>query len=902
MKLKFSIRYRTAWGESLHILVAYHSHDGVVKRHNLMMQTEDGELWTLETAALESRQHPLSHIVYIYQVENGEGEMLRREWDMVPRIYHFDTSKDYVFPDQWRDMPLPCHLYTNAYLAMAHRPVNEQVGLLRLPLFRRTLTFRVSAPQLQKGQSVAICGSHPAIGNWNPSRYLRMEYAGQHEWMLTVNALGMIFPLEYKYVVVDDETHALVCWEDGDNRVVAVSDWQLAISQQLTANSQQLNELPDGQVLVLYGEQLRIREQLWRAAGVAVPVFSLRSEHSYGVGDFGDLKRFVDWAVLTGMKVIQILPINDTTTGRGWQDSYPYNIISAFALHPHYIDLETAGTLRSKQKMTVFHRRQQELNALSYSDYEAVDRVKQEYMQQLFEEKGKMITDSKEFKDFVHDNEEWLKPYAEWLKAGSQQLVSFTYYLQYLLHQQLKAAADYARSKGVILKGDLPIGVNRESVETKEHPELFHLDSQTGAPPDAFTTRGQNWGFPTYSWEVNQEERSLGSVQNHGPVPLISWFRKRLHWMSQYFDALRIDHILGFFRIWEIPENAVDGVLGHFSPALPLTIGEIEYFGLPFRKELFTRPFINDRLVDRLFGIHAQYVRDNFLVRKAYNLYDLKEEVATQRKVMTVFADRRDESSLWIRDGLMRLICNVLFVEDPRQSEMYHPRIGVINEPIFEALSNEDKDAFLRLYNNYFYQRHSIFWGQQALKRLPAILKDSRLLVCGEDLGMLPDCVEPVLDQLRILTLEIQQMPKQQGFEFAHLEAYPYRSVCTISTHDMSPLRLWWQENPERRQRFYVTMLQKEGRAPEQLPAHLAEEIIARHLYCPSMLCILALQDWLAMDVELRSKHPQEERINVPSDPYNRWKWRMHVTIEQLIAAERYNKKLKTMITRSKRC
>lgn len=864
MKLKFSIRYRTAWGESLHVSIAYHSQDGTVKQYNLLMQTEDGELWTLETAALESRQHPLSHIVYIYQVEDADGNVLRREWDLVPRVYHFDTSKDYIFPDQWRDLPLPYHLYTNAYLTMVHGRTDEHVEALRLPLFRRTITFRVSAPQLQPGQAVAICGSHPAIGSWNTSRYLRMEYAGQHEWMLTVNALGMLFPIEYKYVVVDDETHAFVAWEEGDNRTTGDM------------------EMVDGQVLVLYGEHLRLKEQTWRAAGVAVPVFSLRSEHSYGVGDFGDLKLLVDWAVLTGMRVIQLLPVNDTTVSHHWQDSYPYNIISVFALHPHYIDLEAAGTLKSKHTMTQFRRRQQELNALPYSDYEAVDRVKQEYLLQLFEEQKKTVTASKEYKDFVHDNTAWLKPYAVY-RAEDE---AFTYYLQYLLHTQLKSAADYARSKGVILKGDLPIGVNRESVETKEHSEFFHIDSQTGAPPDAFTSQGQNWGFPTYNWESEE---------------LIGWFRKRLKHLSQYFDALRIDHILGFFRIWEIPEDAVYGLLGHFSPALPLTVGEIEYFGLPFRKELYTRPFVNDRLIDRLFGIHAQYVRDNFLVRKAYNLYDLKEEYDTQRKVSAYFADRHDESSLWIRDGLMRLISDVLFVEDPRQPEMYHPRIGVLSEPIYEALSNEDKDAFLRLYNNYFYQRHSMFWGQQALKRLPAIFKDSRLLICGEDLGMLPDCVEPVLDQLRILTLEIQQMPKQQGFEFAHLEANPYRSVATISTHDMSPLRLWWQENPERRQRYYVTMLQKEGRAPEQLPAHLAEEIIARHLYCPSMLCILQLQDWLAMDSELRSKHPQDERINVPSDPYNRWKYRMHLTIEQLIAADRYNNKVRTMITRSKR-
>ena len=862
MKLKFNIHYRTSWGESLHVGITYHSQDGTVRQQNLPMLTEDGELWTLETAALVSRQHPLSHIVYRYQVENAEGQVLRREWNMIPRIYPFDASQDYIFPDEWRDRPLPLHLYSAAYLTTVKAPRDEQVKALPLPLFRRTIVFRVSAPQLKQGQCMAVCGSHPAIGSWNPSRYLKMEYAGQGEWMLSVNALGWVLPVEYKYVVTDAVTHELLSWEEGDNRVIN-------------------QEIIDGQVLVLHGGHLRLREETWRAAGVVVPVFSLRSEHSYGVGDFGDLRRMVDWAVATGMKFIQTLPVNDTTTDGHWHDSYPYNIVSVMALHPHYVDLESAGTLRSKTQMTQFQRRRQELNALSYSDYEAVDRVKNEYLQILFDEQGKSLMATKEYKAFVSANNDWLQPYA----AFRQQDFDFVCFVQYLLHTQLKSAADYARSHGVVLKGDLPIGVNRDSVETRQHPDLFCLDSQAGAPPDAFSQQGQNWGFPTYRWSDE----------------LVAWFQRRMRHLSQYFDAIRIDHVLGFFRIWEIPVGAIDGILGHFSPALPLTVSEIEYFGLPFRKDLFTKPFINDRLVDRLFGLHAQYVRDNFLVRKAYGLYDLQDDYSTQLKVAQAFAERRDESSLWIRDGLMQLITDVLFVEDAHQPDMYHPRINVINEPIYEALSTEDKDAFMRLYNNYFYQRHSFFWGQQALRRLPAVLKDCRMLICGEDLGMLPDCVEPVLDQLRILTLEIQQMPKRQGFEFAHLDANPIRSVCTISTHDMSPLRLWWQESPERRQRFYVTMLQKEGRAPEQLPAHLAEEIIARHLYCPSMLCLLSLQDWLAMDGELRSKHPQGERINTPSDPYNRWQWRMHLTIEELIAAEHYNNKVKTMIQRSRR-
>ena len=886
MKLKFSIHYHTAWGESMHVDIRYHSQDGTSRRQNLLMTTQDGELWTLETAALMSRHHALSAIEYCYQVENADGQVLRREWDMVPRVYHFDGSKDYVFPDQWLDRPLPLHLYSNAYRTTAGDRRDEHVEALPLPLFRRTVVFRVSAPQLKSGQAVAVCGSHPAIGSWSPSRYVKMQYAGQQEWMLSINAQGWILPVEYKYVVVDEQTHELLKWEEGDNRVMG--DGCLVMDDSTPRPAPDTQQLAEGQVLVLHGGHLRMAEDTWRAAGVCVPVFSLRSEHSYGVGDFGDLRRLVDWAVETGMKVIQVLPVNDTTTDGRWHDSYPYNITSVMALHPHYADLEAAGRLRSKARMTQFERRRQELNALPYSDYEAVGRVKEEYLHALFDERGAAVMETAGFKQFVSDNDDWLQPYALWLKTD----VKYTYYVQYLLHTQLKAAADYARSKGVVLKGDLPIGVNGNSVEARQHPELFNLDMQTGAPPDAFSPLGQNWGFPTYRWET---------AATPAGVEIGDWFRRRLSHMSQYFDALRIDHVLGFFRIWEIPADAVYGVMGHFSPALPMTVGEIEYFGLSFRKELFTKPFINDRLVERIFGIHAQYVRDNYLVSKAYGLYDLRADVNTQRKVAEVFAERRDESSLWIRDGLMRLVSDVLFVEDPRQPDMFHPRIGVTTEPIFEALSAEEKDAFLRIYNNYFYQRHSFFWGQQALRRLPAVLNDCRMLICAEDLGMLPDCVEPVLDQLRILTLEIQQMPKQQGFEFAHLDANPIRSVCTFATHDMSPLRLWWQENPERRQRYYVTMLQKEGRAPEQLPAHLAEEIVARHLYCPSMLCILSLQDWLAMDAELRRKNPQEERINVPSDPYNRWQYRMHLTIEELMAATRYNNKVRTMVQRSKR-
>ena len=404
MKLKFTIQYGTQWGESLHVVVSYLSLDGTKKTANLLMLTDDGTQWSLETSAVESRQHPIESFSYHYQVEDEDGHVIRREWTMIPRIYHFDTSKNYVLSDLWRDLPIQYHLYSSAYITTKGLARDEQVKPIRVPLYRKTIIFRVSAPQLIKGQSLAIVGSHPALGDWNA---LRMDYLGQYDWMLSVNVDAVLLPLEYKYVVIDDATNSLVAWEEGDNRT---TDGLLPPD---------VSAVPDGTVLVAYGENLRIKEKTWRVAGVVVPVFSLRSDYSYGVGDFGDLKRLVDWAVLTGMKVIQILPVNDTTTSHGWSDSYPYNIISAFALHPHYLDLEAFGSLKSKQKMTAYHRQLRELNALGYSDYEAVDRVKSAFISDLYEERGRQTLESKEFKSWFEANRDWLEPYALYLSDAA---------------------------------------------------------------------------------------------------------------------------------------------------------------------------------------------------------------------------------------------------------------------------------------------------------------------------------------------------------------------------------------------------------------------------------------------------------------------------------------------------
>lgn len=900
MKLRFKIQYKTKWGESLWLALTVKTASGLknTKTFSQCLNTEDGEWWTGEMVLLEKRGTVYSWFQYEYVVMADEGKtVVRREWNGVRRLFPCDMEHDYVMNDSWRDIPLMSHLYSAACLAtIQHIDINADEQLpVRQPLYRKTLFFKVSAPQIKKGQSVAVCGSHPALGGWNPTRYMRMTYAGRSVWMLTMNVDTLFADIDYKFIVVDDDTHQLLEWEGGENHRVDI------------------DRMRDGEVMVLDGGILRLAEETWRAAGVALPVFSLRSEHSCGVGDFGDLARFADWLALTGMKILQILPVNDTTKQHNWQDSYPYNIISVKALHPQYLDLEQVGPLANQELMTEYQRRRTELNALPNTDYEAVERVKGEYMHRVYDERKEEIAADPGLAQFVETNS-WLKTYAAFCifrdryntarfsdwgenakfsekvadEMAKTDEAQFIFYIQYLLHLQLKRAAEHARQLGIAIMGDMPIGVSKDSAEAWENPKLFNLDCQTGTIPDNINRNGQNWGFPTYNWyEMEKDD--------------YRWWHERLQHNQQYFSALRIDHVLGFFRVWEIPDENIDGLRGHFSPSIPLTDSEIAYYGLTFHKDMYTRPVINDRIVDSIFGIHANYVREQYLVHKAYDLYDLKPECDTQKKIHQLFGGRNDESSLWIRDGLCRLTSNVLFVKDNRNPSLYHPRVNAFNTTAYKMLSAEDRDAFMRLYNNYFYERHNGLWEFTGRQRLSMFLNNSNMLPCAEDLGTTPPCVAQVLEQLRIPSLEIQTMPKHHDIDFAHLEANPYLSLATITTHDMEPLRLWWQDNQQRAQHYYAEMLQKEGRAPEQLTTVLAEEIIARHLYSPSMMCVISMQDWLSFDSELRSRNPRSERINTPGDCYNRWQYRMHITIERLLEETRYNDKVKTMIRRSKR-
>ena len=890
MTIQFNIDYKVMFGE--HIAVNIQSGEEVLK---LPLQTSDGEKWACDWCV----ESPEKSYTYYYSVER-EGRAVKTEWLMIKHQLDVNAKQAAVYTlyDHWKAMPEDAYLYSSAFTDC----INHQAPQKMKPeTGSKIVRLIVRAPQLRDGERLGVLGADKALGAWDVQKILPMTQHTYNEWVADIDATHLEGShLEFKFVAFRNAKNELL-WETSMNRTVDLPEMKAGelVSYEL-----------DQAFFALYNRKL---------AGTQVPVFSLRTRKSAGIGDFGDLKTMIDFVASTGQKVLQLLPINDTTITHTWTDSYPYSCISVFAIHPQYADLHALPELKDAKARTEAEKTRAELNALDKIDYEKVHDFKINYLRQIFNQEGEKMMKTAEYKAFFQDTELWLVPYAQYSylrdkngtadfnqwpdhqvwdeaerkaladpKTAAYKNVAFFYFVQFVLDRQMQEAHEHAKAKGVILKGDIPIGVNRNGCDVWTEPKYFNLNGQAGAPPDDFSVNGQNWGFPTYNWFEMLKDGC-------------QWWNRRFQNMARYFDAYRIDHVLGFFRIWEIPVHSVHGLLGQFAPALAMSREEIESYGLHFQEDRFTRPFITDWVLDRVFHERAGEVKEKYLDRLDDERYQMKPEVDTQRKVEALFADATDEKELWLRDGLYALISDVLFVRDHTNPGVFHPRISAQLDFIYESLYDNDKAAFNRLYNDYFYRRNNQFWYQEAMKKLPKLVQATRMLVCAEDLGMVPDCVPWVMDELKILSLELQSMPKDPSVKFGHLSRNPYRSVCTISSHDMPTLRMWWDENVQRTQEYYNTMLYRQGPAPHPLPGWLASDIISRHLTSPSMLCILSIQDWLATDEALRLPDANAERINIPANPKHYWRYRMHLNIEDLAADKRFVQNITEMISQSGR-
>ena len=909
MKIVFNLLCKTKWGQDAYLVLPNMevNSSGYNQPIMIKMGYTEGYIWTKD---IEFDGHKGEEIIYSYAIKDNNNDLTIQDGAGKRRISIDPLARgnggEITISDTWLDPSDPSTLFFTSFFTQIIFRDNVKEENKTEDIYMEAgdakvlIRLKVSAPWVSQNKGVFISGNTPELGNWDISKAKEMERDSGGTWSIGLSIDRDIGLIEYKYIIKDGG-EGKVLWEEGENRRISP----------------------------LKGDYIFVNDNLfrckvfWRGAGVAVPVFSLRSKNSLGTGEFTDLKLLADWASKAGLKVIQILPVNDTTRQHSWMDAYPYSCISVFALHPLYLNLDAIGGIPEDIKRELDYLRDR-LNSAESLEYEDVMRAKLDLARRIFNKQRDDFLKSKSFQDFFHENAFWLKSYSlfcalrdrnktgdfnKWgrlkrvrkedidalVAPGSEYFedICFYYFIQYHLHLQLIDASLYAKDRGIALKGDIPIGVHPESHDCWIMPEIFHMDRSSGAPPDPFSDHGQNWGFPTYNWGFMEKDD-------------YKWWRSRLEKMSHYFQMVRIDHILGFFRIWEIPKEMFSGLMGRFNPAIPITKEELEREGITDIDQL-CEPYIPLWYIDEVFGEYGGYALDVFLEEKGQGFFKLRPEFSTQARVEAYLAslhenqdeDRRKKAIL--RDGLFRLISNIIMIRD-EDGNGFHFRINMMHTVSFTCLEDRIKERLIHLYNDYFYHRQDGLWRSSAMKKLPVLKAASPMLICGEDLGMIPDCVPPVMEELCILGLRIQRMPKEPDREFGYPWDYHYLTVCTTSSHDMSTLRGWWQEDPERTSRYYRSILGHNGHAPKECTPEICQEIIMQHLESPSMFAIFPIQDLLGMSPALRgSKDPCLEQINNPADPYHRWRYRMHINLEDLLANLKFTGMIKEMLIRSGR-
>lgn len=882
MLARFYIKYHTAYGDDLQLVFT----DKNSNQQRIQMNYLNNEVWeaVIDTKSMELPDK--LHYSYVRRHYTQDAEFLRNE--MVVSLKKGKDETIEVF-DEWVVDNTYSNLFkTRPFLKIFGNNKNRQIT--KKDGKGCTHSFKLKANTLPGHLAYCVVGSGKKLGEWDEEKPLLM-HIGERNWVAKADLSKENFPIEFKVGIFDLNLKKIIRYEDGPNR--------------------RIDHFDSKQTHYTFHITTHFLDIPWKGAGINMPVSALKTEKSWGIGDFTDLNSLVDLSKQCGFKLIQLLPVNDTTASHTISDSYPYSAITAFALHPAYLNVQVLASAFSVKIADEELDKIKELNQSPTLDYEAVLAIKWKLIRQLYAKEKQFFKNDFNWFEFFELNRHWLTPYAVFCylrdkyksadfsnwgeyavynEEKVQQLASAAnpeyeeiaihYFVQYYLHLQLQEATNYAHKNAIALKADLPIGVGRHSVDTWMYPQLFNIDMQAGAPPDAFAVKGQNWGFPTYNWEEMAKDN-------------FAWWRQRMEQLSNYFDAVRIDHVLGFFRIWSIPTSAVEGILGKFVPAQALYPQDFEYAGLHFDAYRLTAPFVTDEILYSSFGEKADWVRDTFLNGNVF-----KPEFDKQREIDNYFKNHPENG--WAKQKLFNLLSDVVLLKDEEGG--YHFRINIFETNSFKHLSAQEQALLEKLYNYYFFKCQDAFWEKEGTKKLIALKNASNnMLLCAEDLGMVPEMVPGVLHNLQILTLQVERMPKKSTDEFAYPWAANYDCIVTPSTHDMSTLREWWEEDSAASQKYYNNALHQYGGSPFYCEPEIAKAIISSHLYGTSMWAVFLLQDILAMSNTLRRSNPKDERINIPANPNHHWNYRMHLDFSKILADKSFIAELRNMIADSGR-
>ncbi|MDI9357394.1 MAG: 4-alpha-glucanotransferase [Phycisphaerales bacterium] len=796
--------------------------------------------------------------------------------------------------DRWIDIGFNLLVYNTKPFSVLNSkklPDYNSYSIIKEEISTPLYNFKIIYPHLQQHETICLLGNCTALKNWDTQNPIQLKSFDHHTFFCSIDLKDTTLPIEYKYGIYNTQAGVFIEFEMGANRTIILENIDHTYKY-----------IQDG--------YLRKEVPSIKMNGLAIPLFSIRTERGLGIGELPDIKELVDLCKAVGLSCIQLLPIHDTNVQYTNSDSYPYSAISTYAINPIYLNIKKL--CHSKIDRLQYHWNKKRLNRLKQLDYSGVIQKKMKFLKKVYSKKCFNIIEDEQYQGFFNKNQVWLVPYCifchckdttgstnyetwpiksinlqaqyqKWIDTKDPLVVQLHFYgwVQFQLQHQLKDAVDYAHQHHVFLKADLPIGVNPFSVETWHQPELFNLDKQTGAPPDAYSELGQNWGFPTYNWSALKETH-------------YQWWINRLTYLEQYFDALRIDHVLGFFRIWSIPSHAVDASLGYFVPAAPLTKSELQQIPVPL--ERLDKPYITKELLTSVFNDQSKEIKEIFLEEQTTGYYQFKELFDTQKKTQK-YLNKQDKKIFTnsINQKILSLHSQVILVHDTDDETKWHFRFNMHDTYSFKRLDQQTQDILRTLYHDYFFNKQKKVWQRHGLETLTALKRNTKLLICAEDLGFITPEITDIIKQLCILSLEIQRMPKNYGQDFVDLSQVSYLSVSTPSTHDSSTLKGWWEDEEFNKEKLYTTYLHLSQPVPQKFTKELSYGLLKQFVLSPSLLSIFPIQDLMHLNDEWQILRNQEERINDPGNPNNYWGYRMPISLKKMIANKRWVEDVQTL-------
>lgn len=656
--------------------------------------------------------------------------------------------------------------------------------------------------------------------------------------------------------------------------------------------------------------------------GTSIPVGSLKTKNSCGIGEFLDLIPFADFCKKSNLKIIQLLPVNDTGT-----ESSPYSALSAFALHPLYIRLDALPELqesgkdeklaeKQKKLLSKAKKIKKEFDAFNRFPYTKLRNAKLDFLKEVFDTFSSSILKDKDLKKWTKENP-WVIDYAvfmniktdnfqaswkQWKKYKNitreeiEQLWNdkelehehIVYsWIQFRLHQQFLEASTYVQQQGIMLKGDIPIMMNEDSHDAWAYPEYFNDSLRAGSPPDGPNPMGQNWGFPTYNWNNLKKDD-------------YSWWKNRLIQASKYYQMYRIDHVLGFFRIWAIPENECTAVLGHTEPFDPVTTQELHSFGFSDdRIRWMSKPHVSTSSIQDVnngdyLGTHGIL---NTLMDRIGNeeLWLFKKEIKGDKDIWA-----REDIPFAVREKLAEKWRDRMFVEVKKDN--YFPIWTYTQTTAWNSLSDNEKNAMNEFIGQKL-EKMGYLWEKQARTLLGELTGCTKMIACAEDLGANIDSLPLVLKDLSIMSLRVVRWTRQwnkTGQPFFSFSDYPELSVATASVHDSSTLRLWFMKEQDAND-FIASFPPEASIANEvrygQYNPTTANYLLSTIENANSNYVIHPIQDFLGLVDTYYAEDPVTEQINIPgSVSLFNWTYRLPAPIETLIKDKELTSRIANLV------